>query len=531
MHKSWTLLLGAALLACQMQAAETVVTFSGKTTDTIVALSPLTFSTLETKSNSDSSAEWTEVTSGLFMATTNTISATETYLTPNTNVQTDAGAAWKVTFTTSEAMTLSSIGLQVILHNSSGNTQTAGTDRTAIFSAVVTSATDSTETTSESTTQTLSGAASAAAQDNWVEIKFASAVTLAAGDSLSIVCERSTEVLGCFFALSQISLNPEALRSVVSGTDSSSTTVDEPFVLTYDETVTFQATVKLSDVTTSSTLLAVEGGSNSTSGSYKGYYISVANGTLSVEVAGKNGTKATITSQDIVADRSYLAVLSIVNNTDEGTNVGVRAGITGGTVATRETSTSYFNFDNAENSTYGWVAKAPFNVWTINEGLSSVTVTSGTALTADEITELIAVDASEIPTGTTVEWSTDLEGTELLFTGGTLTIPNGTTVNAILISEESTGGTISISGTLDGVDTGEPGVTAFAFPAGMSVVLEEGGKFFMDGRLTAPMIVNGASVEIGAGTEAGTLKIDSLTLGDDAAAPQVTRGSVEIYDL
>lgn len=528
MHKSWTLLLGAALLACQMQAAETVVTFSGKTTDTIVALSPLTFSTLETKSNSDSSAEWTKVTSGLFMATTNTISATETYLTPNTNVQTDAGAAWKVTFTTSEAMTLSSIGLQVILHNSSGNTQTAGTDRTAIFSAVVTSATDSTETTSESTTQTLSGAASAAAQDNWVEIKFASAVTLAAGDSLSIVCERSTEVLGCFFALSQISLNPEALRSVVSGTDSSSTAFENPIVLTYDETVTFQATVKLSDVTTSSTLLAVEGGSNNTSGNYKGYYIEVEDSTLYVRVAGKNGTKVDITSTAIVADRTYTAILAIANSSSAGTSVTARAGITGQTTAS---TNSGFNFNNDANSTYGWVENAPFNVWTINEGLSSVTVTSGTAMSADDIVSAIAVDASEIPTGTTVEWSTDLEGTELLFTGGTLTIPNGTTVNAILISEESTGGTISISGTLDGVDTGEPGVTAFAFPEGMSVVLEEGGQFFMDGRLTAPMIVNGASVEIGAGTEAGTLKIDSLTLGDDAAAPQVTRGSVEIYDL
>ena len=137
----------------------------------------------------------------------------------------------------------------------------------------------------------------------------------------------------------------------------------------------------------------------------------------------------------------------------------------------------------------------------------------------------------EVPLTVDVEGQTCPKGAEeltVIFNGGTLTVPEGVTARRLRVAEggSGTGRIVIASGAaLEGADTGEPRVPAFAIPPEVEVRVEAKGALLMDGRLSCPVTaVLGA--RLGAATENGTLTLDTLTT---EGAPMVVQGCLEVY--
>lgn len=137
----------------------------------------------------------------------------------------------------------------------------------------------------------------------------------------------------------------------------------------------------------------------------------------------------------------------------------------------------------------------------------------------------------EMPLTVGAEGQTCPNGAEeltVVFDGGTLTIPEGVTARRLRVAEggSGTGRIVIASGAaLEGADTGEPRVPAFAIPPEVEVRVEAKGALLMDGRLSCPVTaVLGA--RLGAATETGTLTLDTLTT---EGAPMVVQGCLEVY--
>lgn len=125
-------------------------------------------------------------------------------------------------------------------------------------------------------------------------------------------------------------------------------------------------------------------------------------------------------------------------------------------------------------------------------------------------------------------WPAGAEELTVVFDGGTLTVPSGVTARRLRVVEGGSGtGAIVIASvaTLEGADTGEPWVPAFAIPAGVEVRVESKGALLMDGRLSCP-VTAALGAHLGAATEAGTLTLDDLTT---AGTPMVVQGCLEVY--
>lgn len=125
-------------------------------------------------------------------------------------------------------------------------------------------------------------------------------------------------------------------------------------------------------------------------------------------------------------------------------------------------------------------------------------------------------------------WPKGAEELTVVFNGGTLTIPEGVTARRLRVAEggSGTGRIVIASGAaLEGADTGEPRVPAFAIPPEVEVRVEAKGALLMDGRLSCPVTAV-LDARLGAATEAGTLTLDDLTT---EGAPMVIMGCLEVY--
>lgn len=125
-------------------------------------------------------------------------------------------------------------------------------------------------------------------------------------------------------------------------------------------------------------------------------------------------------------------------------------------------------------------------------------------------------------------WPKGAEELTVVFDGGTLTVPEGVTGQRLRVADggSGTGRIVIASGAaLEGADTGEPRVPAFAIPPEVEVRVEAKGALLMDGRLSCPVTaVLGA--RLGAATETGTLTLDTLTT---EGVPMVVQGCLEVY--
>ena len=125
-------------------------------------------------------------------------------------------------------------------------------------------------------------------------------------------------------------------------------------------------------------------------------------------------------------------------------------------------------------------------------------------------------------------WPKGAEELTVAFDGGTLTVPAGVSARRLRVAEGGSGtGTIVIESgaTLEGADTGEPWVPAFAIPPAVAVRVEAKGALLMDGRLSCP-VTAALGARLGAATEAGTLTLDDLTT---EGTPMVIMGCLEVY--
>ncbi len=123
-------------------------------------------------------------------------------------------------------------------------------------------------------------------------------------------------------------------------------------------------------------------------------------------------------------------------------------------------------------------------------------------------------------------WPAGTEELTVAFDGGTLTVPAGVSARRLRVAEGgSSRGAIVVEGTLEGADTGEPWVPAFAIPPEVTVRVENKGVLQMDGRLSCP-VTAALGARLGAATEAGTLTLDTLAT---EGAPMVVQGCLEVY--
>lgn len=131
----------------------------------------------------------------------------------------------------------------------------------------------------------------------------------------------------------------------------------------------------------------------------------------------------------------------------------------------------------------------------------------------------------EVETGARVTWPETLTSATVRFAGGTLVVPEDTTVCQIRATADSTGGTLVVEGALLGEDTGEPFVPAFALPRGVRVEVARRGWLLMDGRLAATVVTT-QGARLGAATPSGTLTLDDL---EQIGAPIAVQGKVEYF--
>lgn len=188
------------------RVAETLpeVTFSGKTATSVTASYPLAFEALEQQAYGAESWE----TLG-FMTAGGGAATNAALFTPDVNVQT--AGRWRAVFALERTLTFESVTLQVPLYNSAGAVQEAGAERDVRFLLYAGG-----EQVADSGVCTLSGASTpaASAAANAVTLECAAPVALAAGERLTLVCERAEETLGCYFGLQSLAFGqPEPVKA------------------------------------------------------------------------------------------------------------------------------------------------------------------------------------------------------------------------------------------------------------------------------------------------------------------------------
>ena len=504
--RRWIFGLAVALVALAAPAG--VVSFANKTAESIVASGGLSFTSLEQQRYTDETS-WE---SCAFMVA-DAVGEATTLFSPDCNVQ--KSGRWRATFTATASLTVRQVVLGVVLHNATGGTQTAGTTRSAQFRVSV----GGQELTAVGT---FTGASTLEGQGNSVVLTLPEKITVASGEQITVICERTDEALGCYFALSRVVFNAIEV-SWQEGSTSSGTASHELGSLAYNASFSILVEVDV-DALEEGTVLALTGGggNGTTNNVYKGIYLVWQSGELAVQVAGKNGVKVALSPSWQGKAGSTMRV-AIVFETTTGTSVAPRAVATGGAVA----SGSGFNFDNAAHTAGTWEANAPFDTWEVAEaGVVSVAVTSGEAWTQSEMSEQVWVE-EVLVVSERVEWSSADAESRVRFAGGVLVIPAGSTIARLRLAEGSGAGSVQVFGEMAGEDTGEPGIPAFALSPDVELVLEDGARLTMTGRLAAPVTVKGGA-ELGAASAEGTLTLDALTL-EAGAEPKAVQGCVEVY--
>lgn len=192
----------------EARVAETLpkVTFSGKTATSVTASYPLAFEALEQQAYT-ADAAWAKAG---FMTAEDTADAT--LFTPEVNVQTTG--RWRAVFAAQRTLTFETVTLQVPTYNSAGKPQSA--DRQVTFRLCRGEETEPLA----SVTQTLTGAGTlpAGAAANAVTLESVASVTLAAGERLTLVCERAEETLGCYFGLQSLAFGAREPAKAAPGT-------------------------------------------------------------------------------------------------------------------------------------------------------------------------------------------------------------------------------------------------------------------------------------------------------------------------
>lgn len=289
--------------------------------------------------------------------------------------------------------------------------------------------------------------------------------------------------------------------------------------IAYDSAMTVRAELQITDSTAAGTDLLVLKGRGNDNTKFKSLRITyTADRDLVFQVAGKDGNlKSVGTLRSGVTAGTYSVVWTVPAG---GTNLTPRACAVGsGSFVSR----SGFNFDNT-----GTPANALFASWELAPAVTALSVSSE-ALSEKDLLEL-AGSVLEIGAAG-FEWPAGRTEATVRFTStaGVLTIPAGCTVTRLTFADDTLGGRIDLSGTFAGADTPEPGLPAFAIPASVSLHLKSGAVLEMDGRISAPVVID-SGVQLGAASPTRTLTLDAVTLAADAALPEVTQGCVEIYE-
>lgn len=294
----------------------------------------------------------------------------------------------------------------------------------------------------------------------------------------------------------------------------------------YNQSVSIRVTFE-ADAVSDGTLFEVKGGGGNASVTevYKRLAITLEEGALQGIVAGKNGTDVLLGGAallDTLPEGTVRAVMVIETTT--GTSVAPRALAVGGSVQ----AGSNFNFDNLAGS--AWSANAPFDTWSVSDAITSLEVFTDVAWTTTEMEEYVTPPAEPeviLEVEGDVTWPEEAPD-KVCFKGGTLVIPQGTTINTLRLTEDSGEGSLVVYGCIEGIDSGEPLMTALELPTNLTLTLAEGALFLMDGRLSAPVEVTGL-VTLGAASEQGTLTLDTVTVTETGAL-SVVRGCLEVYE-
>jgi hypothetical protein len=131
------------------------------------------------------------------------------------------------------------------------------------------------------------------------------------------------------------------------------------------------------DAVANGTLVEVKGGGGNTSvqNVQKRVAVTLENGQLCGMVAGKDGNSIMVGDAPLLTTlpTGEVRAAMAVANTASGTGVTVRSQATGGLMRSKER----FNFDNVAGTQ--WSANAPFNTWTVAQGVTAVEVVAGVA--------------------------------------------------------------------------------------------------------------------------------------------------------
>lgn len=297
----------------------------------------------------------------------------------------------------------------------------------------------------------------------------------------------------------------------------------------YNESLSMLVTFN-ADAVANGTLVEVKGGGGNTSvqNVQKRVAVTLENGQLCGMVAGKDGNSVMVGDAPLLTTlpTGEVRAAMAIANTEGGTGVTVRSQATGGAMRSKDN----FNFDNVAGT--AWSANAPFDTWTVAQGITSVEVMIDTAWEAETLAEKVAVTLEDVKTGEVLEVAGEVVWPETVperirFKGGTLVIPQGVTLETLRLTEDSGTGTLLIQGALIGEDTSEPGIPAFELPSALTVKVVDGGTLQMDGRISAMVEISGA-VTLSAATEAGTLSLDLISLDKDAVVT-LPKGCLEVY--
>lgn len=291
----------------------------------------------------------------------------------------------------------------------------------------------------------------------------------------------------------------------------------------YNQSVSVLVTFSPAEVT-NGTLFEVKGGGGnaSTSNVYKRLAVTLDADGLKGIVAGKNGTDVVLGGSALLTTLPKETVrVAMVIETTTGTSISPRAIATGGS----QRSGSGFNFDNVAGSS--WSANAPFNLWRVADGVTSLEVYPGVAWKADEMAQQVVEPAEP-------EQVLEVVGTviypeeapdKIRFKGGSLVIPQGVTVASLRLTADSGEGTVLVKGALIGCDTAEPGIPAFELPPVIEVA--DGGTLQMNGRISGVVSISG-TVTLSAATAKGTLTLDTIEV-EAGARVTIPQGCLEVY--
>lgn len=266
------------------------------------------------------------------------------------------------------------------------------------------------------------------------------------------------------------------------------------------------------------------GGNDSSKDVYKRIAVRLEDGMLQAIVAGKNGSDVLLGGEALLnALPDGMVSVAMVIETTTGTAIAPRAIATGGTQRIGQN----FNFDNVAGST--WPANAPFDTWHMAEGVTQLEVFTSVAWSETEMARQVhPVATAEVELA--VEGEVLWPGTapdKVCFKGGTLVIPQGVTVETLRLSDDSGAGRLVVQGRVEGKDSGEPQMTALELPAMLTVELADGARFLMEGRVVAPVEIEG-NVTLGAAREQGTLTLDKVTVSRGSTV-SVAQGCLEVY--